>query len=642
MELNSRVPSGPLADKWNNHRFSNKLVNPANRRKFKIIVVGTGLAGASASATLAEQGYEVETFCIQDSPRRAHSIAAQGGINAAKNYQNDGDSVHRLFYDTIKGGDFRAREANVYRLAEVSNEIIDQCVAQGVPFAREYGGTLANRSFGGAQVSRTFYARGQTGQQLLLGAYSALSRQIHAGRVKMFNRQEMMDLVLVDGRARGITVRDTMTGKIESFYGDAVILATGGYGNAYFLSTNAMASNVTAAWRAHKRGAGFANPSFVQIHPTCIPVHGDYQSKLTLMSESLRNDGRVWVPKKAGDKRPALEIPEEERDYYLENKYPSFGNLVPRDVASRNAKEQCDAGKGVGNTGLAVYLDFADAIKRDGEDTILKKYGNLFQMYQKITDSDPVKEPMLIYPAVHYTMGGLWVDYDLMTTIPGLFAIGECNFSDHGANRLGASALMQGLADGYFIIATSIAHYLGTNSLEKIQGTEDPFKDSKREVMERIDKLLQNSKSGPADKVTVDEVHKELGRLLWDHCGMAREEGSLEEALEELPGIKEKFWDKVYIPGQGQELNQSLERAGRVADFLEFAEIMIRDAQARKESCGCHLREESQTEEHEAKRDDEHYSHVSVWEHTADGEPPVMHKEELKFEFVTPSQRSYK
>ncbi|MBW2658848.1 MAG: fumarate reductase/succinate dehydrogenase flavoprotein subunit [Deltaproteobacteria bacterium] len=642
MELNSRAPSGPLAEKWKHHRFSNKLVNPANRRKFKVIVVGTGLAGASASATLAEQGYEVETFCIQDSPRRAHSIAAQGGINAAKNYQNDGDSIHRLFYDTIKGGDFRAREANVYRLAEVSNEIIDQCVAQGVPFAREYGGTLANRSFGGAQVSRTFYARGQTGQQLLLGAYSALSRQIHAGNIKMFNRREMMDIVLVDGRARGITVRDIMSGKIESFYGDAVILATGGYGNAYYLSTNAMASNVTAAWRAHKRGAGFANPSFIQIHPTCIPVHGDYQSKLTLMSESLRNDGRVWVPKKVGDKRHPLEIPEDERDYYLENKYPSFGNLVPRDVASRNAKEQCDAGKGVGNTGLAVYLDFADAIKRDGEETILKKYGNLFQMYEKITDSNPVEEPMLIYPAVHYAMGGLWVDYDLMTTIPGLFAIGECNFSDHGANRLGASALMQGLADGYFIIATSIAHYLGTNSFEKVLGTETPFKDSKREVEDRIDKLLQNSSDGPAGKATVDEIHKELGRLLWDHCGMSREQEDLEVALEELPKIVEKFWDQVYVPGTGQDLNQSLERAGRVADFLEFAEIMIRDALARKESCGCHLRVESQTEEHEAKRDDEHYSHVSVWEHIAEGEAPVMHKEELKFEFVTPSQRSYK
>jgi len=642
MELNSRVPAGPLAEKWNNHRFSNKLVNPANRRKYKVIIVGTGLAGASASATLAEQGYEVQTFCIQDSPRRAHSIAAQGGINAAKNYQNDGDSVHRLFYDTIKGGDFRAREANVYRLAEVSNEIIDQCVAQGVPFAREYGGTLANRSFGGAQVSRTFYARGQTGQQLLLGAYSALSRQISAGNVKMYTRREMMDLVLIDGKARGITVRDVMTGEIESYYADLVILATGGYGNAYFLSTNAMASNVTAVWRAHKRGAGFANPSFVQIHPTCIPVHGDYQSKLTLMSESLRNDGRVWVPKNTDDKRHPTQIPEEDRDYYLENKYPSFGNLVPRDVASRNAKEQCDEGKGVGNTGLAVYLDFADAIKRDGEETILKKYGNLFQMYEKITDSNPVEEPMLIYPAVHYTMGGLWVDYDLMTTIPGLFAIGECNFSDHGANRLGASALMQGLADGYFIISTSIAHYLGTNSLEKVTGTEAPFKDSKREVEDRIDRLLQNSADGPAGKLTVDEIHKELGKILWDHCGMARNEESLMEALEELPEIKKKFWDYVYIPGRGKDLNQSLERAGRVADFLEFAEIMIRDALARKESCGCHLREESQTEEHEALRDDENFTHVSVWEHIAENEAPAMHKEKLEFEFVTPSQRSYK
>jgi succinate dehydrogenase / fumarate reductase flavoprotein subunit len=642
MELNSRVPSGPLADKWKNHKFSNKLVNPANRRKYKVIVVGTGLAGASASATLAEQGYEVQTFCMQDSPRRAHSIAAQGGINAAKNYQNDGDSVHRLFYDTIKGGDFRAREANVYRLAEVSNEIIDQCVAQGVPFAREYGGTLANRSFGGAQVSRTFYARGQTGQQLLLGAYSALSRQIHAGKVTMYNRREMMDIVLVEGRARGITVRHIMTGEIESYFADAVILATGGYGNAYYLSTNAMASNVTAAWRAHKRGAGFANPSFVQIHPTCIPVHGDYQSKLTLMSESLRNDGRVWVPLKVGDKRHPSEIPEEERDYYLENKYPSFGNLVPRDVASRNAKEQCDAGKGAGNTGLAVYLDFADAIKRDGEETILKKYGNLFQMYEKITDSDPVKEPMLIYPAVHYTMGGLWVDYDLMTTIPGLFAIGECNFSDHGANRLGASALMQGLADGYFIIGTSIAHYLATHSLEKVIGTETPFKDSKREVEDRIDKLLKNSVDGPAGKLTVDEIHKELGHLMWDHCGMSRNKEDLEKALEELPNLINKFWDYVYIPGTGKDLNQSLERAGRVADFLEFAEIMIHDALAREESCGCHLREESQTEENEAKRDDENYTHVAVWEHTGPTETPKMHKEDLVFEFVKPSQRSYK
>lgn len=642
MELNSRVPAGPLEEKWDNHRFSNKLVNPANRRKYSAIIVGTGLAGASASATLAEQGYNVKTFCIQDSPRRAHSIAAQGGINAAKNYQNDGDSIFRLFYDTIKGGDFRAREANVYRLAQVSNEIIDQCVAQGVPFAREYGGTLANRSFGGAQVSRTFYARGQTGQQLLLGAYGALSRQIHTGRVKMFNRREMMDVVVVDGRARGITVRNIITGEIESHAADVVILATGGYGNVYFLSTNAMASNVTAAWRAHKRGAGFANPSFVQIHPTCIPVHGDYQSKLTLMSESLRNDGRVWVPKKKGDTRRPAEIPEEERDYYLENKYPSFGNLVPRDVASRNAKEQCDLGKGVGTTRLAVYLDFAEAIKRDGKDTIFKKYGNLFQMYEKITDSNPMVEPMMIYPAVHYTMGGLWVDYDLMTTIPGLFAIGECNFSDHGANRLGASALMQGLADGYFIIATAVANYLGTNTLSQTSVHDPSFIASRREVEDKISRLLKNSAGGASGKVTVDEIHKELGRLMWDNCGMARNKADLEAALEELPKIKQKFWDYVYIPGDTKEINQSLERAGRVADFLEFADIMIRDALTREESCGCHLREESQTEENEAKRDDENYSYVSVWEYAGDDTAPNMHKEQLAFEYVTPSQRSYK
>jgi succinate dehydrogenase flavoprotein subunit len=640
MELNARVPAGPLEKKWDAHRFSNKLVNPANRRKYTAIVVGTGLAGGSAAATLAEQGYKVKSFCIQDSPRRAHSIAAQGGINAAKNYQNDGDSVFRLFYDTIKGGDFRAREANVYRLAQVSTEIIDQCVAQGVPFAREYGGTLANRSFGGAQVSRTFYARGQTGQQLLLGAYGALSRQINSGDVEMFTRREMMDVVVVDGRARGITTRNIMTGEIESHVADVVILATGGYGNVYFLSTNAMASNVTSAWRAHKKGAGFANPSFVQIHPTCIPVHGDYQSKLTLMSESLRNDGRVWVPKKVGDSRPPAEIPEEERDYYLENKYPSFGNLVPRDVASRNAKEQCDLGKGVGNTNLAVYLDFADAINRDGEATIFKKYGNLFQMYEKITDSDPMKEPMMIYPAVHYTMGGLWVDYDLMTNIPGLFAIGECNFSDHGANRLGASALMQGLADGYFVIATSIAHYLGTNKLAKVSEHEPDFIDSKRAVEDRIAKILKNSAGGPAGKFTVDEIHKELGKLMWDNCGMARNKEDLEKALKELPAIQQKFWDYVYIPGDTKEINQSLERAGRLADFLEFAEIMIRDALTRGESCGCHLREESQTEENEAKRDDEKYSHVSVWEYT--GEEPKLNIEPLSFENVTPSQRSYK
>ncbi len=642
MDLNSRIPSGPLADKWDNHKFANKLVNPANRRKFSVIVVGTGLAGAAASATLAEQGYNVKTFCIQDSPRRAHSIAAQGGINAAKNYQNDGDSIYRLFYDTIKGGDFRAREANVYRLAQVSNNIIDQCVAQGVPFAREYGGTLANRSFGGAQVSRTFYARGQTGQQLLLGAYGALSRQIHSGGVTMYTRREMMDVVVVDGKARGITTRNIITGKIESYAADAVILATGGYGNVYFLSTNAMASNVTAAWRAHKLGAGFANPCFVQIHPTCIPVHGDYQSKLTLMSESLRNDGRVWVPKKVGDNRAPDQIPEAERDYYLEGKYPSFGNLVPRDVASRNAKEQCDAGKGVGSTKLAVYLDFADAIKRDGAATITRKYGNLFQMYEKITDSNPMNEPMMIYPAVHYTMGGLWVDYNLMTTIPGLFAIGECNFSDHGANRLGASALMQGLADGYFVISPAIANYLGNTAVGKVTEDSSEFTASQKSVEDRLQKIMRNSGKGPAGAVTVDEIHKELGKLMWDNCGMARNKESLESALYKLPEIRQKFWDKVYVPGSGAELNQSLERAGRVADFLEFGDIMIRDALAREESCGCHLREESQTEENEAKRDDANYSHVSVWEHKGPDQIPVMHKEQLAFENVTPSQRSYK
>lgn len=642
MELNANVPSGPLANKWDKHKFDCKLVNPANRRKFSVIVVGTGLAGAAASATLAELGYKVKTFCIQDSPRRAHSIAAQGGINAAKNYQGDGDSVHRLFYDTIKGGDFRAREANVYRLAQVSTNIIDQCVAQGVPFAREYGGTLANRSFGGAQVSRTFYARGQTGQQLLLGAYSALSRQIHKGGVQMYTRREMMDVVMVDGRARGITTRNIITGAVETFAADAVLLCTGGYGNVYFLSTNAMASNVTAAWRACKQGAGFANPCFVQIHPTCIPVHGDFQSKLTLMSESLRNDGRVWVPAKAGDKRPPAQIPESERNYYLENKYPSFGNLVPRDVASRNAKEQCDLGRGVGSTGLAVYLDFADAIKRDGEDVIMRKYGNLFQMYDKIVDSNPMNEPMMIYPAVHYTMGGLWVDYNLQTTIPGLFALGECNFSDHGANRLGASALMQGLADGYFCISPAVAHYFGTNALPKVTEDNPAFNASKQYVNDRLNKIMANSSKGVRGAVTVDEVHKELGKLMWDNCGMARNEAGLKSAMEKLPEIRQKFWEKVYVPGSGAELNQSLERAGRLADFLEFAEIMIHDALDRKESCGCHLREESQTEENEAKRDDANYSHVAVWEYKGPDQAPVMHREQLTFENVVPSQRSYK
>lgn len=642
MELNARIPSGPLSEKWDTHRFQSKLVSPANRRKYKIIVVGTGLAGAAASATLGELGYHVETFCISDSPRRAHSIAAQGGINAAKNYQNDGDSVQRLFYDTIKGGDFRAREANVYRLAQVSGSIIDQCVAQGVPFAREYGGNLTNRSFGGAQVSRTFYARGQTGQQLLLGAYSALSRQIKNGTVTMRPRKEMMELVVIDDQARGIITRDIITGEIQSHCGDAVLLCTGGYGNAYFLSTNAMASNVTAAWRACKKGAGFANPSFVQIHPTCIPVHGTFQSKLTLMSESLRNDGRVWVPRDKNDQRPPAQIPEEDRDYFLENKYPSFGNLVPRDVASRSAKEQCDQGKGVGSTKLAVYLDFADAIARDGEATILKKYGNLFQMYEKIADTNPMQQPMMIYPAVHYTMGGLWVDYDLMTTIPGLFALGECNFSDHGANRLGASALMQGLADGYFVISTSIGNYFGTQAMDPADTTHQAFKAGEQRVADRISRLMRNSSDGPSGKVTVDEIHKALGKLLWDHCGMARNKAGLEHALATLPELKKQFWDNVYIPGTGRDLNQSLERAGRVADFLEFAEFMIRDALAREESCGCHLREESQTEDNEALRDDENYSFVSVWEYTGADNTPNLHKEPLLFEHVTPSQRSYK
>jgi succinate dehydrogenase / fumarate reductase flavoprotein subunit len=641
MDLTANIPAGPLAEKWDNHRFSSKLVNPANRRKFKIIVVGTGLAGASAAATLAEAGYQVSAFTYHDSPRRAHSIAAQGGINAAKNYNNDGDSIFRLFYDTIKGGDFRAREANVYRLAQVSNNIIDQCVAQGVPFAREYGGTLANRSFGGAQVARTFYARGQTGQQLLLGAYSALSRQIGKKTVTMYNRREMMDVVVVDGRARGIVVRNMLNGSLETYHADAVLLCTGGYGNAYFLSTNAMACNVTAAWRACRRGAGFANPSFVQIHPTCIPVHGEYQSKLTLMSEGLRNDGRVWVPSAPGDSRPPSQIPEAERDYYLERRYPSFGNLVPRDVASRNAKDQCDTGRGVGDTGLAVYLDFAEAIRRDGEDVIFRKYGNLFQMYEMITDVDPMKEPMLIYPAVHYTMGGLWVDYNLMTTIPGLFALGECNFSDHGANRLGASALMQGLADGYFVISTTVANYFGSTKLDPVATDHVEFSSVKSQVSDRLSRILANSGKRTESSVSVDEVHKELGRLLWDNCGLARNAAGLTEALEKLPSIRESFWNKVYIPGDAHDINQSLERAGRVADFLEFGEFMLRDALARNESCGCHLREESQTEDHEALRDDEHYCHVAVWEYKQD-EEPVMHQEPLVFENVTPSQRSYK
>ncbi len=637
MNLDAKIPDGPLAEKWDKHRFECKLVNPANKRKFDIIVVGSGLAGASASASLAELGYNVKTFCLQDSPRRAHSIAAQGGINAAKNYQNDGDSIYRLFYDTIKGGDFRAREANVYRLAQVSNNIIDQCVAQGVPFAREYGGQLANRSFGGAQVSRTFYARGQTGQQLLLGAYSSLMRQVKKGKVEMFSRREMLDLVVIDGQARGIVARNMLSGAIETHGAHAVVLATGGYGNVYFLSTNAMGSNVTAAWRAYKKGACFANPCFVQIHPTCIPVHGDYQSKLTLMSESLRNDGRVWVPRNPGDKRVPAEIPEEERDYFLENKYPSFGNLVPRDVASRNAKEQCDQGKGVGSTGLAVYLDFSEAINRDGTEVINRKYGNLFHMYEKITAASPMHEPMMIFPAVHYTMGGLWVDYNLMSNIPGLFVLGEANFSDHGANRLGASALMQGLADGYFVIPNTIGNYLATISSTPQDTGHEAFRSGAAAATEKISRLL-----GIRGKKTVDEIHRELGLLMWDACGMARNEKGLHKALEKIPAIREDFWQNVTIPGSGMELNQSLERAGRVADFLEFAELMVIDAISRTESCGCHFREESQTEENEARRDDANFSHVSVWEYKGKDSRPEFHKEPLTFENVEPSQRSYK
>jgi len=641
MQLDSKIPEGPLAEKWDKCRFSNKLVNPANKRKYEVIIVGTGLAGASAAATLGELGYNVKSFCIQDSPRRAHSIAAQGGINAAKNYQNDGDSIFRLFYDTIKGGDFRAREANVYRLAQVANNIIDQCVAQGVPFAREYGGTLANRSFGGAQVSRTFYARGQTGQQLLLGAYTAMMRQVATGKVKMYTRREMMDLVVVDGVAKGIICRNLITGEIEKYSAHAVVLATGGYGNVYFLSTNAMASNVTAAWRAYKRGAGFANPCFVQIHPTCIPVHGEFQSKLTLMSESLRNDGRVWVPKNVGDTRKAADIPMEERDYYLERKYPSFGNLVPRDVASRNAKEACDEGRGVGETKLGVYLDFSDAIKRDGLDVIMRKYGNLFHMYQKITDSDPTKEPMMIYPAIHYTMGGLWVDYELMTTVKGCYAMGECNFSDHGANRLGASALMQGLADGYFVLPYTIGNYLATVPPVPTNTNDPAFEAAANEVKEQTARLLKNTKSGKGGQ-TVDHFHKELGKVMWDNCGMARNKAGLEHALKRIPEIRAAFWENVVVPGSGQELNQSLERAGRVADFLEFGELLALDALNREESCGGHFREESQTEENEAKRDDANFSYAAVWEYKGQGTAPALHKEPLVFENVTPSQRSYK
>ena len=635
--LDSKIPTGALKDKWTNHKTKIKLVNPANKRKYHVIVVGTGLAGASAAASMAEMGYNVESFCIQDSPRRAHSIAAQGGINAAKNYPNDGDSIYRLFYDTIKGGDFRSREANVYRLAEVSNNIIDQCVAQGVPFAREYSGYLDNRSFGGAQVSRTFYARGQTGQQLLLGAYSALMKEVGKGTIKLHTRMELLDIVVVHGVARGIVTRNLMTGEIKSFAADAVVLATGGYSNAFYLSTNAKACNVTAAWRAYKKGAFFANPCYTQIHPTCIPVHGEYQSKLTLMSESLRNDGRVWVPKKVGDKRSAKDIPEEERDYYLERKYPSFGNLVPRDLASRNAKEQCDAGKGVGSTGQAVYLDFADSIKRLGKDVIEARYGNLFEMYERITDDNPYETPMMIFPALHYTMGGLWVDYNLMSNLPGLFVIGEANFSDHGANRLGASALMQGLADGYFVLPYTIGDYLAQGTSGKTQTDLSEFTEAEKEAKDKTEKLLSINGSK-----TVDEFHRELGKLLWNNCGMARNEKGLKEALVKIPEIRKEFWENVKVPGEGSDLNQSLENAGRVADFMEFAEILVRDALNRKESCGGHFREESKTEEGEAKRDDDHFAYVSAWEFKGVEKEPVLHKEKLNFEEVKLTQRSYK
>ena len=636
-KLDSNIPEGKMHEKWENHKFGVKLVNPSNKRKYKILVVGTGLAGASAAATLAELGYNVDSFTYSDSPRRAHSIAAQGGINAAKNYPNDGDSVHRLFYDTVKGGDYRSREANVHRLAEVSNQIIDHCVAQGIPFAREYGGNLDNRSFGGAQVSRTFYARGQTGQQLLLGAYGALQKEIAKGSVKMHTRCELIDIVVVDGKARGIITRNLVDGTISRHVGDAVVLATGGYGNVFYLSTNAMNCNASAAWRACKRGALFANPCFTQIHPTCIPVHGDYQSKLTLMSESLRNDGRIWVPKNKGDKRKPKDIPENERDYYLERKYPSFGNLVPRDLASRNAKEVCDAGYGVGSTGDAVYLDFSDAISRLGKDAIKAKYGNLFEMYNRITDDDPYETAMMIYPAVHYTMGGLWVDYNLMTTIPGLYAIGEANFSDHGANRLGASALMQGLADGYFVLPSTINNYLADHKLDNLDESNKAFVSAEKEVFDKLEKLLSINGSK-----TVDDFHRELGKLMWNECGMERSEEGLKKALKELPKIREEFWANVNVPGTSNDLNQALEKANRVADFLEFAEFMLIDALDREESCGGHFRVESQTEEGEALRNDEEFAYVAAWEFNGVNEQPTLHKEPLVFEEVKLSQRSYK
>ncbi len=637
MPLDSHIPSGPLAEKWSKHKRDSKLINPKNKRKYTVIVVGSGLAGSAAAASLSELGYKVKCFCYQDSPRRAHSIAAQGGINAAKNYQNDGDSVYRLFYDTIKGGDFRAREANVHRLAEVSVNIIDQCVAQGVPFAREYGGMLANRSFGGSQVSRTFYARGQTGQQLLLGAYSALNKEIANGSVEMNSRCEMLDLVTVDGQAKGIITRDMVTGKIESHAADCVLLCTGGYGNVFFLSTNAMGCNVTATWRAHKKGALFANPCYTQIHPTCIPVSGDYQSKLTLMSESLRNDGRVWAPKKKGETRHPSQIPEDERDYYLERKYPSFGNLAPRDIASRAAKEACDDGRGVGPGGLGVYLDFSEAIKQFGETTIKERYGNLFDMYERITGESAYKQPMRIYPAVHYTMGGLWVDYNLMSNLPGLHVLGEANFSDHGANRLGASALMQGLADGYFVIPTTIANYLVTQKPGSVTTAHPEFTKALEETKAKTNRLL-NIKG----KRSVDSFHRELGLLIWDKCGMARTREGLTEALNRIPSLREEFWNNVTIPGSGEALNIELEKAGRVADFLEFGELLCYDAREREESCGGHFRSEYQYEDGEAKRNDDQFAYVAAWEYSGDLAKPTLHKEELTFEEVHLAVRSYK
>ncbi|WP_443046113.1 fumarate reductase/succinate dehydrogenase flavoprotein subunit [Streptomyces sp. NBC_00335] len=633
----AKAPEGPIAERWDRRRFEAKLVNPANRRGHTVIVVGTGLAGGAAGATLAEQGYHVVQFCFSDSPRRAHSIAAQGGINAAKNYRNDGDSVHRLFYDTVKGGDFRARESNVHRLAQISVEIIDQCVAQGVPFAREYGGLLDTRSFGGVQVSRTFYARGQTGQQLLLGAYQALSRQIAAGNVEMHARTEMLDLITVDGVARGIVARDLVTGKIDTYYADAVVLASGGYGNVFYLSTNAMNSNATAVWRAHRRGAYFANPCFTQIHPTCIPRTGDHQSKLTLMSESLRNDGRIWVPKAKGDNRPAAEIPEAERDYYLERIYPSFGNLVPRDIASRAAKNVCDEGRGVGPGGQGVYLDFADAIRRMGKEKVAEKYGNLFDMYERITAENPYEVPMRIYPAVHYTMGGLWVDYDLQTTVPGLFAIGEANFSDHGANRLGASALMQGLGDGYFVLPSTINDYLARHPhRDTVDDTHPEAAAAVRETRDCLAKLL----AVDGDR-TPDSFHREIGELMWEYCGMARTEEGLRKALARIPEIREEFWRRIKVPGSGEEFNQSLEKANRIVDYLELAELMCLDALHRAESCGGHFREESQTPDGEAARRDEEFGYAAAWQYTGTGAAPVLHKEDLVFEYVHPTQRSY-